>query len=82
MEYCAKPRADGGLGKMLIPLIADVNKDVGRAYGVICDKGDEKGVAYRATFIIDKEGVLRHYSINDLPVGRNVDETLRLVKAF
>ena len=40
MEYCAKPRADGGLGKMLIPLIADVNKDVGKAYGVICDKGD------------------------------------------
>ena len=82
MEYCSKPRADGGLGKMLIPLIADVNKDVGKAYGVICDEGDEKGVAYRATFIIDKEGILRHYSINDLPVGRNVDETLRLVKAF
>ena len=82
MEYCSKPRADGGLGKMDIPLIADVSKDVSSAYGVLVDEGDEKGVAYRATFIIDREGILRHYSINDLPVGRNVEEVLRLVKAF
>lgn len=82
MEYCSKPRAEGGLGKMDIPLIADLNKEVTSAYGVLCDKGDEKGVAYRATFIIDREGILRHYSINDLPVGRNVEEVLRLVKAF
>jgi len=82
MEYTKKDRKKGGLGKMDIPLIADVTKDIARRYGVLIEDGDDAGVAFRGTYIIDKDQVLRHISISDLPVGRNVDETLRLVKAF
>ena len=82
MEYTKKDRKKGGLGKMDIPLIADVTKSIARQYGCLIEDGDDAGVAFRATYIIDKEGTLRHISISDLPVGRNVDETLRLVKAF
>jgi len=82
MEYTKKDRKKGGLGKMDIPLIADVTKDIARRYGVLIEDGEDAGVAFRGTYIIDKNQVLRHISISDLPVGRNVDETLRLVKAF
>lgn len=80
MEYCLKSRKDGGLGKMQIPLLADINKTIARDYGCLCEVGDQ--VAFRATYIIDPKGIVRHSSINDLPVGRNPDEYLRLVKAF
>lgn len=66
---------------MDIPLISDLNKEISKAYGCLCEDGDV-GVAYRATYIIDPKGIVRHSSINDLPVGRNPDEYLRLVKAF
>jgi alkyl hydroperoxide reductase subunit AhpC len=82
MEYTKKDRKKGGLGKMEIPLIADVNKHLAKAYGALIEDGDDAGVAYRATYIIDGKGILRHSSISDLPVGRNIDEVLRLVKAF
>ena len=82
MEYCMKPRKQGGLGEMKIPLISDLNKQISKDYGVLIDHGDEDGVAFRGTFIIDKEGILRHISINDLPVGRNPEEILRLVQGF
>ncbi len=64
---------------MKIPLIADVSKQISRDYGVLIeDPSDpDNGVAFRGTFIIDGNGILRQYSINDLPVGRNVDEVLR-----
>ena len=81
MRYCQMTRKDGGLGKMDIPLIADVTKQISRDYGVLIDHGEDNGVAFRGTFIIDTEGILRHISINDLPVGRNVDEVIRLVQA-
>ena len=77
-----KPRKQGGLGEMKIPLISDLNKQISKDYGVLIDHGDEDGVAFRGTFIIDKEGILRHISINDLPVGRNPEEILRLVQGF
>jgi len=67
---------------MDIPLIADVNKNIAKAYGCLINHGEDHGVAYRATYIIDTKGILRHLSISDLPVGRNVEEVLRLVKAF
>ena len=67
---------------MHIPHISDINKDIAKAYGCLCEDGDDTGVAYRATYIIDKKGIVRHSSINDLPVGRNPDEYARLVKAF
>lgn len=79
MEYCLKPRKEGGLGTMDIPIVSDINKTIARSYGCLWE---EEGVAYRATYIIDKKGNVRHSSINDLPVGRNPDEYLRLVKAF
>lgn len=67
---------------MQIPMLADVDRTLGKDYGVYLDHSDDAGLTLRGTFIIDREGVLRHISINDLPVGRNVRETLRLVKAF
>eukprot|EP00347_Sterkiella_histriomuscorum_P013396 403364865 len=82
MEYTKKDRKKGGLGAMDIPLIADVNKNIARRYGCLIQDGDDAGVAFRGTYIIDKNQIVRHISISDLPVGRNVDEILRLVKAF
>ncbi|EPY42384.1 mitochondrial tryparedoxin peroxidase, trypanosomatid typical 2-Cys peroxiredoxin [Angomonas deanei] len=72
-------RSKGGLGEMKIPILADKTMDIARDYGVLIE---EAGVALRGLFIIDKNGVLRHSTINDLPVGRNVDEALRVIQAF
>lgn len=72
------PRKEGGLGDMKIPLIADLNKKIATDYGVLHD-GE---IATRGTFIIDPKGIVRQITINDLSVGRNVDETLRLLEAF
>lgn len=73
------PRKQGGLGEMKIPMLADTNHQMSKDYGVL--KADE-GIAYRGLFIIDGAGILRQITINDLPVGRDVDEALRLVQAF
>lgn len=78
LEYTKKSREEGGLGKIDIHLLSDVSKKIGDAYGVLNDGG----IAYRGTFIIDQAQNVRHLSINDLPVGRNVDEYLRLVKVI
>ena len=72
------PRNQGGIGDIKYPLIADLNKQVARDYDVLLDGG----VALRGTFLIDKEGVVRHQVVNDLPLGRSVDEALRMVKAL
>jgi len=79
LAWTNTPRESGGLGKMNIPLLADRTQVISTAYGVL--KADE-GVAFRGLFIVDGNGVLRQITINDLPVGRDVDETLRLVQAF
>merc|ERR1712183_312293 len=73
------PRNAGGLGDIHIPLLADPSHVISKAYNVL--KEDE-GVPFRGLFIIDPNGVLRQMTINDLPVGRDVDETLRLVQGF
>ena len=67
---------------MKIPMVSDLTKQISKDYGCLIEDGDDAGVAFRATYIIDTEGVLRHISMNDLPVGRNADETFRLVQAF
>jgi len=72
-------RKQGGLGPMDIPLLADKNLEISKAYGVL---KEEDGIAFRGLFIIDGKQNLRQVTINDLPVGRDVDETLRLVQAF
>jgi len=74
-----QPRKEGGLGGLKYPLLSDFNKHISREYGVLME---EEGVALRGLFLINPEGVVSHLSVNDLPVGRSVDETLRLVKAF
>ncbi|XP_013786087.1 peroxiredoxin 1-like [Limulus polyphemus] len=79
LAWVNTPRKEGGLGNMKIPLLADKNLDIARAYGVL--KEDE-GIAFRGLFIIDEHQKLRQITVNDLPVGRSVDETLRLVQAF
>lgn len=72
------PRKQGGIGDIRYPLVADLTKKIASDYGVLT----EGGVALRGTFIIDPKGVVRQATINDLPVGRNIDEAIRLVKAF
>lgn len=72
------PRTEGGIGAIRYPLVADLNKQISRDYDVLLDGG----VALRGTFLIDKEGVVRHQVVNDLPLGRSVDEALRMVKAL
>jgi alkyl hydroperoxide reductase subunit AhpC len=84
LAWINTPRSKGGLGKMDIPILADLSKSLSKNYGVLIeDPADgDCGVSYRATFIIDPSGTVRSVSVNDLPVGRSVDEVLRLVKAF
>ncbi|XP_033209095.1 peroxiredoxin-like [Belonocnema kinseyi] len=80
LAWINTPKKLGGLGGDLgYPLLSDFNKKVSTAYNVLVE---DAGVALRGLFIIDKEGILRQLSVNDLPVGRSVDETLRLIKAF
>ncbi|KAG6850630.1 hypothetical protein H0H93_010822 [Arthromyces matolae] len=78
--WANQSRKDGGLGPNLkLPLIADRNMNISRDYGVLLE---DEGVALRGLFLIDPKGVLRQITVNDLPVGRSVEETIRLVKAF
>ena len=78
LAWTNTPRDQGGIGKTSYPLIADMNKQISRDYDVLL----EDGVALRGLFLIDKEGTVRHQVINDLPLGRNVDEAVRMVKAL
>jgi peroxiredoxin (alkyl hydroperoxide reductase subunit C) len=71
-------RKNGGLGDIAYPLVADVNKKITYDYGVM----HEAGIAFRGLFLIDKEGVVQHQLINNLPLGRNIDEALRMVDAL
>lgn len=71
-------RKKGGIGQIQYPLLADLDKKVSRDYGVLADAG----IAFRGLFLIDKEGVVQHALVNNLPLGRNVDEALRMVDAL
>lgn len=71
-------RTQGGIGDIRYPLVADLNKDIARSYDVLLPGG----IALRGLFLIDKTGVVRHQVVNDLPLGRSVDEALRMVKAL
>ncbi|KAK2824003.1 hypothetical protein Q5P01_021178 [Channa striata] len=79
LAWINTPRKTGGLGHIHIPLLSDLNKQISKDYGVLLEG---PGIALRGLFIIDPNGVVKHMSVNDLPVGRSVEETLRLVKAF
>ena len=73
------PRSEGGIEGVTYPLVSDINKTIARDYDVLVP---DAGVAFRGAFLIDKEGVVRHQTINDLPLGRNIDEFLRLSEAL
>jgi len=73
------PVNKGGIGKVRYPLVADVKHEIAQAYDV---EHPEAGVAFRGSFLIDKNGVVRHQVVNDLPLGRNIDEMLRMVDAL
>ena len=73
------PRTQGGLGGVRYPLIADLTKRIAKDYGVLLP---DESVALRGLFLIDKDGIVRHQVVNDLPLGRSVDEALRMVKAL
>lgn len=72
------PVNKGGIGNVQFPLVADITKDIAKAYDVLIDNS----VALRGTFIIDKDGRVRSQLVNDLPIGRNIDDALRTVDAI
>ena len=73
------PTENGGIGAVKYALAADVKHEIAKAYGI---EHPEEGVALRGSFLIDKNGVVRHQVVNDLPLGRNIDEMLRMVDAL
>ncbi|HOI83067.1 MAG TPA: peroxiredoxin [Campylobacterales bacterium] len=72
------PVEKGGIGKVGYPMVADLDKSISQNYGVLLDAG----IALRGSFLLDKDGTVRHAVINDLPLGRNIDEMLRVVDAM
>jgi alkyl hydroperoxide reductase subunit AhpC len=78
MAWSNTPRKQGGLGGVKYPLVADLNKEIAKAYDVLLPAG----IALRGLFLIDKAGIVRHQVVNDLPLGRSVEEALRMVKAL
>lgn len=79
MAWLRTPRSKGGIEGIEYPLLADIHKSIAREYSVL---SHADGVAYRGLFLIDREGVVRHMVVNDLPLGRSVDEALRMVDAL
>ncbi len=73
------PVEQGGIGNVQYPLVADLTKKISRDYGVLIE---DAGVALRGTFLIDREGTVKHCVINDLGLGRNIDEALRMLDAL
>jgi len=71
-------RKVGGLGKIDYALVADLDKTISTAYGVLADGG----IAFRGLFLIDKDGIVQHMLVNNLPLGRNIDEAVRMVDAL
>ena len=72
------PREKGGIGEIRYPMVSDITREIARSFGVLVNES----VALRGLFLIDKERIVRHALINDLPLGRNVDEALRMLEAL
>lgn len=70
---------DGGIGPVEFPMVADIKHEICQAYGI---EHPEAGVALRASFIIDQKGIVQHQVVNNLPLGRNIDEMIRMVDAL
>lgn len=78
LAWKSTPTNKGGIGDIQIPMVSDINKTIASAYGVL---GDD-GIALRGTFLIDPTFTIRHMLINDASIGRNIDETLRMLDAI
>ncbi|MBU2754111.1 peroxiredoxin [Acidithiobacillus sp. CV18-2] len=72
------PENKGGIGNIQLPMVADLTKQIARDYDVLFDES----VALRGSFLIDRDGLVRHQVVNDLPLGRNIDEMIRMVDAL
>lgn len=79
LAWIQTDRKEGGIGDIAYPLVSDIKKEISTAYNVL---DPDAGVALRGLFIIDKEGIIQHATINNLSFGRSVDETLRTLKAI
>jgi len=79
LAWLNTPKTRGGIQGIEYPLVSDINKNIARDYHVL--KEDE-GIAYRGLFLMDKQGIIRHQLVNDLPLGRSVDEALRMIDAL
>lgn len=79
LAWLSTPKAKGGIEGITYPLVSDINKNISTDYEVL--KADE-GIAYRGLFLIDKEGMIRHQLVNDLPLGRSCEEALRMLDAL
>src|SRR5436190_13018386 len=77
LAWTRQPRQQGGVESLQIPLLADIKRDMARAYDVLNDQG----VALRGLFVIDPDGIVQHATINNLSIGRSVDEALRVLQA-
>ena len=78
LAWKSSPVVAGGIGNINYPLVADLDKKISRQYGVLLPEG----IALRGTFLIDKEGIIRHMVLNDLPLGRSIEEAIRMVDAL
>ncbi|CAH0387349.1 unnamed protein product [Bemisia tabaci] len=79
LAWINTPTSDGGLGNISFPLLSDLSHEISKSYGVFAP---EVNHAHRGLFIIDPKGIIRHVTLNDVHVGRNVDETVRLIQAY
>lgn len=79
LAWLKTPREKGGIAGVGYPLVADLNKKIAEMYGVLIP---EEGIAYRGLFLIDQKGTVRHQVVNDLPLGRSVDEALRMLDSL
>ena len=77
--WVKQPRAEGGIQGVTYPIVSDINKTISRDYDVLIP---DAGIALRGAFLIDKSGVVQHQTVNALPLGRNIDEFLRLTEAL
>lgn len=79
LRWLQSPRSEGGIQGISYPLLSDETKQVSKDYGVLLES---EGLSLRGTFLIDREGIIRHAVINDLPLGRSVDEEIRTLDAL
>ena|SRR5579871_4739017 len=79
LAWLNTPKSKGGIQGVEYPIVSDLNKNIARNYQVL---KEDDGIAYRGLFLIDKQGIIRHQLVNDLPLGRSVDEALRIIDAL